>query len=370
MQPLFHFLLALVLTLAATQPPQSKQPVKSACGTDLPQQQITAELARRQMHKLAAAVTPSPNNPVYLPLAIHLTRPDNGSSNWLTNPNLDVIVRDVNQLWAASGIQFFIYGDVDYINSTFWTYIPDRKDNENALRRVNSDPNAINLYFTDLEFWAGISSYSAAEDQGILLDYESVYVDGANVIAHELGHYLDLYHTHDAPLGPECPNGTACATTGDLVCDTPADPGLYNPITEVSRVNESCVYDNSAPLPANCDQTPYNPPVYNLMSYSPHTCRREFTPGQISRALQTLNAVSNRVPLLTSGAHYVDPKASGANTQCSYQAPCNSLAKALAVSTYGQAILLKPGTYQTPSFKGKNVTLLKWGNSGLIELRP
>jgi Pregnancy-associated plasma protein-A/Secretion system C-terminal sorting domain len=40
---------------------------------------------------------------------------------------------------------------------------------------------------------------------------------------HEVGHYLDLRHTFETPIGsPNCVNNN-CATDGDLVCDTPPE---------------------------------------------------------------------------------------------------------------------------------------------------
>ncbi len=46
--------------------------------------------------------------------------------------------------------------------------------------------------------------------------------DGAT-IAHEMGHYFGLLHTHETANGTELVNGTNCGTAGDLLCDTPAD---------------------------------------------------------------------------------------------------------------------------------------------------
>lgn len=45
-------------------------------------------------------------------------------------------------------------------------------------------------------------------------------------IEHELGHTFGLYHTFHDEFGLELANGSNCATTGDLLCDTPADPNV------------------------------------------------------------------------------------------------------------------------------------------------
>ncbi|MBL0071623.1 MAG: hypothetical protein IPP34_07360 [Bacteroidetes bacterium] len=35
-----------------------------------------------------------------------------------------------------------------------------------------------------------------------------------------MGHFFGLYHTFETQFGSELANGSNCATTGDLVCDT------------------------------------------------------------------------------------------------------------------------------------------------------
>jgi hypothetical protein len=51
-----------------------------------------------------------------------------------------------------------------------------------------------------------------------------------NVFAHEIGHNFGLLHTHQTPPA-ELVSGTNCATAGDEVCDTPADPNLSSKST-------------------------------------------------------------------------------------------------------------------------------------------
>ena len=93
-----------------------------------------------------------------------------------------------------------------------------------------------------------------------------------NTLAHEIGHCLGLMHTHDFLTEPELVNGSNCSTGGDMLCDTPADPGLYLP----GLVEQPCTYVGTL-TDANGDQ--YAPLLNNLMSYSP--CLVDsFTPQQ------------------------------------------------------------------------------------------
>lgn len=80
---------------------------------------------------------------------------------------------------------------------------------------------------------------------------------------HELGHCLNLLHTHSTSNGIEYINGSNCSTAGDLVCDTPADPELNS-----TNVDSSCNYFGGGG---------YNPLTNNIMSYSPFGCREHFT---------------------------------------------------------------------------------------------
>ena len=51
---------------------------------------------------------------------------------------------------------------------------------------------------------------------------------GGNVLAHELGHNIGLFHTHESPK--EFVDGSNCIQAGDRVCDTNADPNIQGNI--------------------------------------------------------------------------------------------------------------------------------------------
>jgi len=85
------------------------------------------------------------------------------------------------------------------------------------------------------------------------------------VLAHEMGHYLDLYHTfHLGGSMDGCDDtiGVNCCTSGDRVCDTP----------DQWKQGVSCSGNF-------CDQVPVN----NIMDYGSEECKDMFTPGQIKR---------------------------------------------------------------------------------------
>ncbi len=375
------FLLATILALAFVPAPQTQkkpppQAKKTECGTVVSPEQIRAELARRSNAKsnakARAALIPDQEGALYLPLTIHMVR-DNQGTGGLSSAQLEAVMQTLNRMWRPMNIQFFIYGEVDFsIHNRDFFFMPNVRARQDELRKVNVVPNTINVYFTNLSDITGIASFTTDDTQGILVDYMTMRGFGLGgygpeIFAHEIGHYFDLYHTHETGFGIECPNGNNCSSAGDQLCDTPADPKLDRPHF---LVDGNCTYDNSVAPPASCDGTPYNPSTRNLMSYSRGACLNEFTPEQVDRAWNTLYSASNRKNLIDSGKFYVDPQASNSNTKCTASAPCRTVAKAISAAQDGAFIYLKPGVHPVSEISGKKLTLKKWGEGSAAELRP
>lgn len=100
-------------------------------------------------------------------------------------------------------------------------------------------------------------------------------------LAHELGHFLGLCHTHEAdpPMVRDAGSegaevcGEACEREGDGLCDTPRDPGPPSCSTD-----EACAVrceDGSSPEPAN------------VMGYYPW-CREGFSTDQLRTVRRSL----------------------------------------------------------------------------------
>jgi len=80
--------------------------------------------------------------------------------------------------------------------------------------------------------------------------------------SHEVGHWVGLYHTFQGGCGGDC------ATTGDLVCDTPAQ----------GTATSGCPNGKDTCASAGLD------PIHNYMDYSTDICYTNFTTGQDARA--------------------------------------------------------------------------------------
>lgn len=98
---------------------------------------------------------------------------------------------------------------------------------------------------------------------------------GGKTGLHEFGHYFGLFHTFDTSNGLELVNGSNCTTTGDLVCDTPAD---INP----APVIMPCAWNGTNQDP-NGDY--YTPLLGNIMSYHGGGCPLFFTREQYNRMI-------------------------------------------------------------------------------------
>jgi Tol biopolymer transport system component len=276
--------LPTVFTLAAIASPIA--PALDHCPNAIRAEEIPLVLARVQSGAYLPAAAAGQGQPVLeVPLAVHVVRLSTGSGG-LTFGQIDATLADLETAFAPAGITFCLAGDIDFIDSNQAYLFTDTLWEIDELRQTNVVPDAINIYFTG-ELAAGvplcgISSFTFSDVQGIVVRNSCTAAGGdASTLAHEVGHYLDLYHTHETALGVECPDGSNCAVSGDLLCDTPADPGLGP-----STVNGACQYVGPAQSP--CPGSLYDPETTNFMSYSRDECRTSFSPGQIQRMRATL----------------------------------------------------------------------------------
>lgn len=108
---------------------------------------------------------------------------------------------------------------------------------------------------------------------------DGIVVTGfGQLLAHEMGHYLSLYHTFE---GLNCVNND-CTTDGDQVCDTPPDNSVFDS-PSCSNPQNSCSSDT---LSNHSDRFfPVDVPdmISNFMDYGNLPCHNAFTEGQSAR---------------------------------------------------------------------------------------
>ena len=93
---------------------------------------------------------------------------------------------------------------------------------------------------------------------------------GAALVAHEIGHYLDLAHTFSS----DCANGD-CTVNGDGICDTPPDK------SKTGCDQNTCNTDTLSNYSNGHFRTDVPDMTSNFMDYS--SCPSEFTQGQADK---------------------------------------------------------------------------------------
>ena len=211
----------------------------------------------------------------YLPLRINIIRHDDQSGGF--DPSLVAETLDTaNARYLDMGIQFELCGSIRYIDRDI-LYDFDRALYLDTLVSYN-ESGVINVYYINKVLSGdsqicGFASFPWYDQEYVVLK-NSCAINGST-LAHELGHYFGIYHTHTTINGTELADGSNCVFAGDEFCDTPADPRLG-----ISSVNSDCEYTGQG-RDANGDR--YEPDPKNIMSYSRKECRTYFSPEQSSR---------------------------------------------------------------------------------------
>jgi hypothetical protein len=210
----FAVCLAVCPALAQTRP---------ECGLVLTPGEAPVHMAR-QLAGVYALPGPLPETVYTVPLTMHVVRRSNGTGGLPPERVAQALV-DANDAWRSADIQFCQAGPIRYIDSDAFYDISGSETT--ALRNTDVVPGTINIWFVNSAPYCGISSFTTSSQQGIVMNNSCTALPtNRSTFPHEIGHYFDLYHTHETAFGTECVARTNCSTRGDLVCDTAADPTL------------------------------------------------------------------------------------------------------------------------------------------------
>lgn len=225
-----------------------------------------------------------------IPFVAHIIRTSGGTGGLSIN-NLNLALSQMNMAYQTVNFEFELC-DVNYIDNDDHygnvSYSTSGTSEEYAMAVPNLVSNAVNVFFVpNANGYCGWSSFPAYRDafgKDWTVMANSCATNGST-LAHELGHYFNLYHTHQGVSSGinifenELVNRSNCGpNVGDELCDTSADPRLSG------CVNSSCVYICGY-VDANGDT--YTPDPTNIMSYSLKSCRTFFSPQQIARMQQS-----------------------------------------------------------------------------------
>lgn len=162
------------------------------------------------------------------------------------------------------------------------------EDHSDDMLAMYYEPNIINMFVS--------SSIEKQENQlggyayfpgSIIIDVihlsKNVFVPlpggSPSTIIHEMGHFFGLFHTFETDFGEELVDGSNCATAGDKVCDTEANPSVSG-----AGFNDNCDYVGQPETDSMGNY--FVPPVQNYMSYVPGKCRCDFTKQQYNRMVE------------------------------------------------------------------------------------
>jgi len=209
-----------------------------------------------------------------IPIRVHIVRNIKGLAG-VTTSNIKASIVTANNYFKNAGLQFFI-DSIDYVNDYNYSFITNNYLKKELLTKYTIT-SKINLFLVDSIYIGSQRSYgftyfpNEADSNYIYLDKN--YIDG-NSLSTMLGHFMGLLSTHETLGGRELASETNCSTSGDFICDTYADPDLFN------SVIDSCKYIGS-----NRDDSGkyYVPSVANIMSNSLPICKCILTPLQYRR---------------------------------------------------------------------------------------
>ena len=194
-------------------------------------------------------------------LYVHVTRDSLGNTK-ITPERIQSILNSVNSVFEPICFSFS-YCKLDTIIDYSFNLIDVDKEVEMLTSRFQQKKR-INLYFVDFTANYAYSTFFGVSNH----DNAYIIVEKGGTphitICRELGRIFGLYLTNETQFGYELVNRSNCYTTGDLLCDTPAEPTDVIPLT-AAVVDKDCnvIYPKKD---ANGDY--YTPDVSNFMS--PH----------------------------------------------------------------------------------------------------
>lgn len=228
-----------------------------------------------------------------IPIVPHIVQNYFGQGG-LSEKDLNTAIDQLNESFAALNFKFESCGTKYIKNYTYHNKLQQSFfKSSNEFRMADSDyvDGAVNIYFvpnpvnSDGNSTCGWAYFPGSSNDWIVIGNKCA--TNGSTLAHEMGHYFKLYHTHRGTSDlekNEFVDKSNCGRigVGDELCDTPAEP--Y--INENGKDGlDKCINDNCAYI---CSDKDFNgdvfkPDITNIMSYSLKECRNTFSPLQIQR---------------------------------------------------------------------------------------
>lgn len=220
------------------------------CGITPEDAQVITERLLENKAALASGLI-TERGTVYIPVKFHLIGRADRSGRISPSRVLDQLCA-LNEDFEPVGFQFYLKDGMNEIFNN--TVFDNHSATQNTIMEFQKDNNAINVFIPDN------ANTGNSSGQGQTLGYYSPFKDwlvlkkgevgaGKSTAPHEFGHFFGLPHpfngwdfetwdeaTHGNPVtrlvAPdgttpvELANGSNCNTSGDYICDTPANYGF------------------------------------------------------------------------------------------------------------------------------------------------
>ncbi|XCF05768.1 T9SS type A sorting domain-containing protein [Tamlana crocina] len=289
-----NFLLLLAVILSTVQFVFSQH--FEGCGTSVSEEEISFyKSIKPQLEKVensflnakAARGKSAKQSINSIPVKAHIIRNSDGTGG-LCEDDINKAIAELNSIFYEARLEFFVCDGINYINEDALCHF--KKGDEISLTETHYVPGLINIFFTDYienNSDESICGYTENAGKTDLIVMKNDCAKNSSSLAHEMGHYFSLFHTQgNTPNGTdELVDGSNCDTTGDGICDTPADPGLTPKV-----MGYGCNYIGTA-QDANGDF--YQPDTQNIMSYASKICRTHFSQQQLARMYAFYITVKN-----------------------------------------------------------------------------
>lgn len=197
--------------------------------------------------------------------------------------NIEAAFAEANRVFSPICISFRVAKVDTILNYSYNDLVALQRASEAV--NLFSLGNRLNIYFV-----SDLSTYSTVgfTEGSILSDAPNgLFVRKGHIpsLFHQLGLFFGLLPTQGENSGDELVNGSNCEETGDLICDTPADPFFVNPDNSAPIFIEECEFIYNVRDP---NGEFYQPDVGNAMSYYGCPCTG-FTRGQFLKMVENYN---------------------------------------------------------------------------------
>jgi hypothetical protein len=220
-----------------------------------------------------------------------IVRRSDGSGG-LDESKLDYFMRDLNYGFRDTPFVYVQLPEITYIDDdALYENLPDWPT-ATALLQAHAQPGVMNHIITPTIFGGPpITGLNFPfNPRGNIVAYERIGHPHSIVFPpHEVGHVFWLFHPYEMQFGDECTSGSNCAAAGDRVCDTPASPIVHGGNTTATGV---FYRDIDGPCAGDRPYAPLTDLYMEAGWPAGHILRDRFTPGQVTRMLNTLNIFS------------------------------------------------------------------------------